>query len=109
MGNRCQGRRHYFPERLKKETKNLERDSELRCDSKREWVKDAERSNCAQCNAQFTFYRWRHHCRDCGDIFCDPCCPKPALLSSKRTCKSCLACDQSVPPKLRGRVLSQHT
>jgi len=110
--NPCQGSGFYRPERLKKNPDKLKRDSsELRSDSKSKWVIDAERSNCAQCNAQFTFYRWRHHCRDCGDIFCDPCCPKPALLSSKRTCKSCLACDQSVPPKLRssGRLLSQHT
>ncbi|MBX3658169.1 MAG: FYVE zinc finger domain-containing protein [Ramlibacter sp.] len=35
------------------------------------WRADNTRAGCAQCNAQFGVFKRRHHCRCCGDIFCD--------------------------------------
>jgi len=37
------------------------------------WVSDKERGNCTKCEAKFNATRRRHHCRTCGDIFCEPC------------------------------------
>lgn len=34
------------------------------------WLRDGERLGCADCNAEFTMFTRRHHCRFCGDIFC---------------------------------------
>ena len=34
------------------------------------WLKDEAVDNCMQCNAEFTFTERKHHCRDCGKIFC---------------------------------------
>ena len=36
-------------------------------------VADALRPNCANCDTQFTYSKRRHHCRLCGDVFCDAC------------------------------------
>ena len=36
-------------------------------------VEDALRPNCSHCDALFTMSKRRHHCRLCGDVFCDPC------------------------------------
>ncbi|KAL3777474.1 hypothetical protein ACHAW5_007448 [Stephanodiscus triporus] len=36
-------------------------------------VPDSMRSTCPGCNMGFTYTRRRHHCRLCGDVFCDPC------------------------------------
>jgi len=36
-------------------------------------VADVLRPNCSHCGAEFTMSKRRHHCRLCGDVFCDPC------------------------------------
>jgi hypothetical protein len=38
------------------------------------WVDNAAVSVCPQCSRQFHKFRWRHHCRLCGQIFCHDCC-----------------------------------
>eukprot|EP01084_Bolivina_argentea_P185396 319698_1 len=49
------------------------------------WIEDAERSHChnSQCNKQFLgFISRRHHCRICGEIFCDSCSSNILPLSA---------------------------
>lgn len=36
-------------------------------------VADSLRPTCAHCESLFTMSRRRHHCRLCGDVFCDTC------------------------------------
>ena len=36
-------------------------------------VTDALRKNCPHCDSLFTMRSRRHHCRLCGDVFCDAC------------------------------------
>mmetsp|Transcript_19301 Transcript_19301/g.41712 ORF Transcript_19301/g.41712 Transcript_19301/m.41712 type:complete len:332 (+) Transcript_19301:127-1122(+) len=38
-----------------------------------QWVPDDEQSRCFGCKDPFTLFRRRHHCRNCGRIFCNPC------------------------------------
>ncbi|KAI6215263.1 hypothetical protein M3Y94_00365400 [Aphelenchoides besseyi] len=38
-----------------------------------EWVPDSDCENCVACGSSFTFIRRRHHCRNCGRIFCYRC------------------------------------
>ena len=50
------------------------------------WEEDDKRSECAQCEAAFTFLRRKHHCRACGVLvsctwfietrYCDACLPE---------------------------------
>ncbi|KAI8141398.1 hypothetical protein BJV82DRAFT_175138 [Fennellomyces sp. T-0311] len=37
------------------------------------WMPDAQCKECFDCNARFKFYRRKHHCRVCGQIFCGKC------------------------------------
>jgi hypothetical protein len=43
-------------------------------------VADKYRLNCSKCNVLFTLSCRRHHCRLCGDIFCDACSSHRVLL-----------------------------
>jgi hypothetical protein len=47
--------------------------SQLRSDSRARWIPDSERSKCARCGKVFTAIKRKHHCRQCGDIFCGDC------------------------------------
>ena len=37
------------------------------------WVLDSGSKECASCGVRFTFVERRHHCRDCGKVFCNTC------------------------------------
>ncbi|KAL8563692.1 hypothetical protein ACOMHN_050520 [Nucella lapillus] len=37
------------------------------------WVPDEQSAMCMSCKTLFTFVRRRHHCRNCGKIFCGRC------------------------------------
>lgn len=59
--------------------------------SRGEWVPDSERSHCVACSKSFGLFVRRHHCRYCGDIFCNRCCPRTRLGvdSARRSCPAC--------------------
>ena len=42
-------------------------------EAKRHWMPDELCRVCYQCGDPFTFFRRRHHCRLCGQIFCNDC------------------------------------
>mmetsp|Transcript_29112 Transcript_29112/g.58134 ORF Transcript_29112/g.58134 Transcript_29112/m.58134 type:complete len:422 (+) Transcript_29112:285-1550(+) len=63
-------------------------------------VPDLTWDSCRSCSAPFTLpLRRRHHCRLCGDLFCQDCSPGKAMLpmdgkefdSPVRVCKGCEA------------------
>ncbi|GMT35433.1 hypothetical protein PFISCL1PPCAC_26730, partial [Pristionchus fissidentatus] len=37
------------------------------------WVPDSDCDQCTACSSHFTVVRRRHHCRNCGRIFCHRC------------------------------------
>ena len=37
------------------------------------WMPDDLCKACADCDVPFTVFRRKHHCRDCGQVFCNPC------------------------------------
>ncbi|TPX44557.1 hypothetical protein SeLEV6574_g04430 [Synchytrium endobioticum] len=47
------------------------------------WKPDASTNQCKACHCPFTFYRRRHHCRMCGEIFCHACSTNCARLTGK--------------------------
>ena len=61
-------------------------------------VPDSRRPCCPNCRAVFTALKRRHHCRLCGDIYCDGCSQGRAVLPldgeefnrSVRVCDLCL-------------------
>ncbi|XP_041049316.1 lateral signaling target protein 2 homolog isoform X2 [Carcharodon carcharias] len=45
-----------------------------------EWIADSACNQCMSCKAPFTIIRRRHHCRNCGKIFCSRCSSHSAPL-----------------------------
>lgn len=39
------------------------------------WIINDDINICMVCNIPFGFFRWKHHCRCCGNIVCDSCSP----------------------------------
>ena len=84
-----------------KESRNKERNKEGRQSytSKKSakyglvWERDSEVSSCRGCLTPFSVTFRRHHCRNCGKIFCNTCSSERASVSgskrSKRVCKWC--------------------
>ena len=38
-----------------------------------QWVKDTNIQHCHNCKIQFTVLNRKHHCRNCGKIYCSKC------------------------------------
>eukprot|EP00928_Gymnodinium_smaydae_P034491 TRINITY_DN24425_c0_g1_i1.p1 TRINITY_DN24425_c0_g1~~TRINITY_DN24425_c0_g1_i1.p1 ORF type:complete len:320 (+),score=60.68 TRINITY_DN24425_c0_g1_i1:94-1053(+) len=61
------------------------------------WQRDEDVSACPTCNVGFTTTVRRHHCRQCGGVFCDDCTrsrlrlPKLPNAGKVRTCDRCAA------------------
>ncbi|KAF7249263.1 RUN and FYVE domain-containing protein 1 [Varanus komodoensis] len=57
------------------------------------WLKDDEATHCKQCEKEFSISRRKHHCRNCGHIFCSTCSSNELALPSYpkpvRVCDSC--------------------
>ena len=62
-----------------------------------EWVKDEDVSICS-CKTPFSLFVGRHHCRVCGDIYCNSCCKERRFVEGfdrpQRVCHNCLALHQ---------------
>ena len=57
------------------------------------WMPDVEAVNCFSCDKPFTVARRRHHCRNCGHVFCGACSDnKLPLPSSSKPCRVCDQC-----------------
>uniref|UniRef100_A0A4W4DXX3 phosphatidylinositol-3,5-bisphosphate 3-phosphatase n=1 Tax=Electrophorus electricus TaxID=8005 RepID=A0A4W4DXX3_ELEEL len=59
------------------------------------WVPDHMASHCFNCDSEFWIAKRRHHCRNCGNIFCKDCChlklpiPDQQLYDPVLVCNSC--------------------
>ncbi|CAG5991975.1 unnamed protein product [Menidia menidia] len=57
------------------------------------WLKDDEATHCKQCQKEFSISRRKHHCRNCGDIYCNGCSSNElALPSYPRPVRVCDMC-----------------
>ncbi|XP_052428608.1 RUN and FYVE domain-containing protein 2 isoform X1 [Carassius gibelio] len=59
------------------------------------WLKDKDATHCKLCEKEFSISRRKHHCRNCGEIFCNACSdnelPLPASPKPVRVCDPCHA------------------
>lgn len=59
------------------------------------WIPDEEAPRCMACAVPFTAFRRRHHCRNCGGVFCGICSnssaplPNFGLTKAVRVCRDC--------------------
>jgi len=59
------------------------------------WMPNDSTSECHNCREIFSLFRRRHHCRYCGEIFCDECSisrqpiPQYNFFTPVRVCDTC--------------------
>ncbi|KAM6944434.1 phosphatidylinositol-3,5-bisphosphate 3-phosphatase MTMR3 isoform 3-T3 [Lycodopsis pacificus] len=59
------------------------------------WYPDHLAAQCYGCESRFWLAARRHHCRNCGNVFCASCCdqkipvPSQQLFEPSRVCKTC--------------------
>ncbi|XP_059142544.1 lateral signaling target protein 2 homolog [Physella acuta] len=59
------------------------------------WIPDEQCNECMSCQVPFTFVRRRHHCRNCGKIFCSRCSSSSVPLphfGEERAVRVCNRC-----------------
>ena len=67
----------------------------------RKWADDSEVLNCNTCAKAFSVTVRRHHCRNCGQIFCHDCSSKQAPLeANKKSVRVCDSCYNELTAKL---------
>ncbi|ESO87042.1 hypothetical protein LOTGIDRAFT_107494, partial [Lottia gigantea] len=58
-----------------------------------QWVDDTDSKHCKKCEKEFSISRRKHHCRNCGDIYCNECSDnKMSLPSSSKPVRVCDNC-----------------
>ncbi|XP_061359280.1 protein FREE1 [Gastrolobium bilobum] len=63
-------------------------------EEKDHWVPDEAVSKCTACGSDFGPFVRRHHCRNCGDIFCDKCTHGRIALTADENAQPVRVCDR---------------
>ncbi|CAL1299744.1 unnamed protein product [Larinioides sclopetarius] len=59
------------------------------------WMPDEKADSCLNCGLKFSQFRRKHHCRNCGKIFCSKCClekislPHFGINEPEKVCNNC--------------------
>lgn len=73
------------------EVENLKENSAVFLDS--QWIDSKQAKTCALCQQSFSVTRRKHHCRLCGNVFCQTCSDnKMELASSAKPVRVCDTC-----------------
>ena len=60
------------------------------------WLKDEDVDYCMECRAEFGIFTRKHHCRNCGGIFCGKCSGYGKLFLDGATHRVCEYCYEHV-------------
>lgn len=63
-------------------------------EEKDHWVPDEVVKKCTSCGGDFNAFNRRHHCRNCGDIFCDKCSQGRIALTAEENAQPVRVCDR---------------
>lgn len=63
-------------------------------EEKDHWVPDEAVTKCTACATDFNAFVRRHHCRNCGDIFCDKCTQGRTALTADQNAPVVRVCDR---------------
>ncbi|KAJ4963005.1 hypothetical protein NE237_022944 [Protea cynaroides] len=58
------------------------------------WVPDEAVNKCTACGTDFNAFVRKHHCRNCGDIFCDKCTHGRIALTADENAQPVRVCDR---------------
>lgn len=56
------------------------------------WLKDEGSDYCLACSIKFNIYERKHHCRNCGQLFCSKCSKFESEISRLRILKPVRVC-----------------
>ncbi|XP_039634424.1 myotubularin-related protein 4 isoform X2 [Perca fluviatilis] len=57
------------------------------------WVPDHMASHCFNCDCEFWIVKRRHHCRNCGNVFCKDCCHLKLPIPDQQLYDPVLVCN----------------
>ena len=89
--------------KLSVEERRRERLANQLNDRKFEWTPDQMTNECMVCSATFSFFRRKHHCRQCGQLICNNCSKwrkydsPGGAANVQRICTGC-ASSKTMPP-----------
>ncbi|KAF9621425.1 hypothetical protein IFM89_021464 [Coptis chinensis] len=63
-------------------------------EEKDHWVPDEAVTKCTSCGTDFGAFVRKHHCRNCGDIFCDKCTHGRIALTAEENAQQVRVCDR---------------
>ncbi|KAG6519814.1 protein FREE1-like isoform X1 [Zingiber officinale] len=63
-------------------------------EEKDHWLPDEAVSKCSSCGSDFGPFNRKHHCRNCGDIFCDKCTQGRIALTADEDARPVRVCDR---------------
>ncbi|KAL8211481.1 hypothetical protein R6Q57_005918 [Mikania cordata] len=63
-------------------------------EEKDHWVPDEAVTKCTGCGSDFSAFNRKHHCRNCGDVFCDKCTRGRIALTSEENAPQVRVCDR---------------
>lgn len=79
------------------------------------WIPDEEVDRCTRCKSEFDWVNRRHHCRHCGNIFCQNCSPNRSLLpfeyglaDPQRVCINCEILLRPIQSQLTSTIANHH-
>ena len=64
------------------------------------WIADDAAQLCENCFEPFSFRRRKHHCRDCGGVFCDQCTPLRRVIAYRKDASA--ASSSAAPVRICG-------
>eukprot|EP00050_Salpingoeca_kvevrii_P011448 m.15446 g.15446 ORF g.15446 m.15446 type:complete len:841 (-) comp3437_c0_seq1:151-2673(-) len=78
---------------------DMERAQQL--EMQKQWVDEKDVTECKLCSKSFGISRRKHHCRNCGDVFCNDCSDnKMPLPSSAKPVRVCDLCESQLLSKM---------
>eukprot|EP01038_Epipyxis_sp_PR26KG_P005082 gene5082-7089_t len=64
------------------------------------WERNEDVEDCRTCKHKFTSFKRRHHCRNCGGIYCEDCCDSNVPLKAELLSRCCHGCRRGEAPGL---------
>nr|CCA25741.1 conserved hypothetical protein [Albugo laibachii Nc14] len=58
-----------------------------------QWIRKCDVKKCHVCSIKFSLWKFKHHCRSCGNVACGSCSSRRVCFHSKtvRVCDDCVA------------------
>lgn len=73
------------------------------------WVPDHMALYCFNCDSEFWIAKRRHHCRNCGNVFCKDCCHLKLPIPDQQLYDAVLVCNSCYDLLLESRTRELHS